>query len=356
MSNHETNFKIPKNIERYLATLSKLYANEGQKQLQEIIVNSQIRVHEAWSSDNWNGGTFGHAVYLVVPEFLYLDLVKQRNKLQKQIKADINNIHNVQNEFVEDVFLELELVAAQDWRKESGRLLSDKRVILPEAVNRIWGNEGYKIFLSHKNEVKKEAASLKEELKIYGISCFVAHEDIHPTKEWQNEIENALFSMDSLIALLTDKFHDSIWTDQEVGFAFGRSIPIIPVKLGKDPYGLIGKFQALSCSWDMVAKEIVKILLKHERMVSAYIKAVQHCDNYDNGNALAEMLKFIDKLSLQQTNDLLTAFSGNMQVHDSFGFNGNNPRYYGKGLVYHLNRLSNKTYRFSQSGEIEIVL
>jgi len=36
MINHETNFKIPKNIERYLAALSKLYANQGQKELQEI--------------------------------------------------------------------------------------------------------------------------------------------------------------------------------------------------------------------------------------------------------------------------------------------------------------------------------
>ena len=354
MINHETNFKIPKNIERYLAALSKLYANQGQKELQEIIVNSQIRVHEAWSSDNWNGGTFGHAVYLVVPESIYLGTVKQKNKFQKQIKVDINNIHNVQNEFVEEVFLEMELVEEQDWRKESGLLLSGKRVILPEAINRIWGNEGYKVFLSHKTEVKKETAALKEELKLYGISCFVAHKDIHPTKEWQNEIENALSSMDSLIALLTDKFHDSIWTDQEVGFAFGCGIPIIPVKLGIDPYGFIGKFQALSCSWDTAATEIVKILLKHERMVNAYIKAVQNCENYENGNILAKMLVSIDKLSSQQTSDLLSAFNGNRQVQDSFGFNGRKPQYYGDGLVYHLNRLSNQAYRFSRSGKIEI--
>ncbi len=354
MINHETNFEIPRNIERYLAALSKLYANEGQKKLQEIIVNSQIRVHEAWSSDSWNGGTFGHAVYLAVPESIYLDTVKQKNKLQEQIKVGINNMHNVQNEFVEAVFLEMELVEEQDWRKESGLLLSGKRVILPESINRIWGHEGYKVFLSHKAEVKKETAALKEELKLYGISCFVAHEDIHPTKEWQNEIENALSSMDSLIALLTDKFHDSIWTDQEVGFAFGCGIPIISVKLGKDPYGFIGKFQALSCSWDTAAKEIVKILLKHERMVNAYIKAVQNCENYENGNILAKMLVSIDKLSSQQTSDLLSAFNGNMQVQDSFGFNGRKPKYFGKGLAYHLSRLSNQVYRFSQSGKIEI--
>jgi len=350
------NYEIPKKIEHYFAALSKLYANEGQKQLQEIIVNSQIRIYEAWSSDNWNGGTYGHAVYLTIPESLYLSLVKQKDELQEQIKKDINKMHNIQNEFIEEVFIEMELVAEQDWRKESGLLQLGKRVILTETTNRIWGNEGYNVFLSHKNEVKTEAAMLKEKLKVYGVSCFVAHEDINPTIEWQVEIENALFSMDSLVALLTDEFHNSNWTDQEVGVAVGRGIPIIPIKLGKDPYGFIGKYQALSCSWDTASKDIVKILLKHDRMVSAYIKAVQHCDNYTNGNTLAEMLEFIVKLSLQQTDNLITAFNSNMQVRDSYGFNGNNPSYNGKGLVFHLNRLSKNQYRLSKSGKIEIVL
>lgn len=64
MSEHASNFELPKNIERYLAALSKLYAQDGNRQFQKIIVNAQIRVHEAWSSDNWNGGTYGHALFL----------------------------------------------------------------------------------------------------------------------------------------------------------------------------------------------------------------------------------------------------------------------------------------------------
>lgn len=199
-------------------------------------------------------------------------------------------------------------------------------------------------------------AVLKEELKLYGISCFVAHEDIHPTKEWQIEIENALDSMDAFVALLTDGFHDSLWTDQEMGFAFARGVPIVPVKLGKDPYGFIGKFQALSCSWMTTAKEIVKILAKHERMVNALIIAIKNCENFDNGNALAEILPSIDKLSPQQERDLLDAFNTNEQVSSSFGFNGRKSHVLGKGLPYHLNRLTGKNYQLfqSQSGKITI--
>jgi hypothetical protein len=54
-------FKLPKNIERYLAALSKLYAQEGHRRLQEIVVNAQTRVVEEWSYDNLDGGTYGHA-------------------------------------------------------------------------------------------------------------------------------------------------------------------------------------------------------------------------------------------------------------------------------------------------------
>jgi hypothetical protein len=40
--------------------------------------------------------------------------------------------------------------------------------------------------------VKTETAGLKERLHLYGVSALVAHEDIRPTKDWQDEIESAL--------------------------------------------------------------------------------------------------------------------------------------------------------------------
>ena len=353
MSGRESNFELPRKIEHYLAALSKMYGQEDHKQLQEILVNSQVRIHEEWSYDRWDGGQYGHALYLSIPEALYLDIVNQRDNLQTKIRDDINKIHNIQNEFIDQVFLEMEIAEDRDWRKESGLLISGKRVILPEAQTRIWGDEGYRVFFSHKAEVKKETAELKRKLKLFGISCFVAHEDIHPTKEWQNEIENALFSMDAFVALMTEKFHESLWTDQEVGVAFGRGVPIIAIKLGRDPYGFIGKFQALSCSWDEAARDIVKILVKHDRMLDHYIKAVFACDSFDHGNTLAGILPFISKISDQQVNLLISAFNNNMQVRDSYGFNGKRPSYYGDGLPSHLNRLTGRSYEISFSGLIE---
>ena len=87
MNDQQPEFELPRNIERYLAALSKLYGQEGKRQLQELLVNSQIRVHEEWSYDGWNGGTYGHALYFAVPEALYLSSVKQKNFLYKSEKT-----------------------------------------------------------------------------------------------------------------------------------------------------------------------------------------------------------------------------------------------------------------------------
>jgi hypothetical protein len=43
------------------------------------------------------------------------------------------------------------------------------------------------------------AMRLKECLGAYGITGFVAHEDIEPSRVWQTEIERALFAMDALV-------------------------------------------------------------------------------------------------------------------------------------------------------------
>jgi hypothetical protein len=282
-----------------------------------------------------------------------LGSVKQKNEIQTQIKDDLNKVHNIQNEFVEEVFLEMDVGEDPEWRKDSGLLLVGKRAIPPEATKRIWGEAGFRVFLSHKSEVKKETADLKDQLRLFGISCFVAHEDIHPTKTWQDEIENALASMDGFVAFMTADFHDSDWTDQEVGFAFARGVPLIAVRLGKDPYGFIGKFQALSSLWLTAAEDIVKILIKNDRMFSAYIQALRKCPSWDSGNTLGKALPGIDALNTQQIDELVAAYNDTSELRGSFASNGSRSRPYGPGLVSHLNRLGSRQFRFSSEGLIE---
>jgi TIR domain len=200
--------------------------------------------------------------------------------------------------------------------------------------------------LSHKWEVRKETAQLKEKLGLFGISAFVAHEDIRPTRKWQDEIENALHSMDAFAALMTQDFYDSDWTDQEVGFALARGVPVIAVQLGRVPYGFLGKFQALRAGWDDAAEGIVKLLMKHDRMFSAYIQALRRCPSWDCGNVLARALPGIESATDQQIDELVAAANENTEVRYSFEFRGNKRSQHGDGLIPHLHRLGPR--RFAQ--------
>lgn len=220
---------------------------------------------------------------------------------------------------------------------------------------RIWPNGGLRVFLSHKSTNKKTAANLKTELSNFGISCFVAHKDIKPTRPWQRDIERALSSMDILVALMSKSFHDSDWTDQEVGYALGRGIPVIAAKIGKNgqlPYGFIGKDQALSCTTGDLATELVKLLIAHDEVLDAFTFSVQNCGSYDEGNGLAEVLPSIEHLSNAQRRRLIDAYNNNGQVAGSWGFNGNRPTVYGHGLAHHLKRITGKTYREDEQGDL----
>jgi hypothetical protein len=286
---------------------------------------------------------------------LFLEVIDRKDEIQQEIRKRLNQIHNVQYEYIEQVFLEMEVSEDHAWRQESGLLLGVKRDVPQDATRRIWGANGFRVFLSHKSEVKKETAALKETLRVFGVSSFVAHEDIHATKAWQDEIENALATMDAFVALMTDKFHDSDWTDQEVGYAVARGVPIIAVRLGSDPYGFIGKFQALTTSWGSAPELIVRILMKNERMFDAYVQALRVCKNWDTGNVLAKALEATESLRSSQIDALVAAYNETSELRGSFGFNGMNPNYYGQGLAFHLNRLGGRKFAYDKDRLIKQV-
>jgi hypothetical protein len=125
------------------------------------------------------------------------------------------------------------------------------------------GTNLFRLFISHISKEKIKATRLKECLAPYGVTGFVAHEDIHPTLEWQDEITRALFHMDAFIAMHTPGFSASVWTQQEIGFAVARGVKIISLKMGEDPTGFISRRQALprlKKTAEEIAKEIDELL------------------------------------------------------------------------------------------------
>lgn len=353
MTTSESRFQLPGDIEHYLGVLSKMYKAAGENQKLSIIVNAQVQIVESWTHDNWNGGIDGHALFLTIPQDIYIRVVQTRNQIQNDICSDLNKLHNLDSEHIAEVKLEMVKQTDSDWRLESGALQSPKRTISANSTTRIWGESGYRVFMSHKSEVKKETAALKAELKHFGISCFVAHEDIIATKEWQNEIEAALETMDGFVALLTKEFHDSLWTDQEVGFAVARGVPIIAVRLGRDPYGFIGKFQGLRCMWKEAPTKIASLLIKYPKMLDEYINALPKCGSFEEGIELAKILPEIESLSVAQADEMVNAHNQNGNLYGCWGFSGANGAKYGKGLAHHLSRITGKRYVKGDTWEIE---
>jgi serine/threonine protein kinase len=126
--------------------------------------------------------------------------------------------------------------------------------------------EGYlKLFVSHLSNNKKRMSAMKSNLSNWGISAFIAHEDIEPSREWMNEIEIGLQTMEVLAAVVEPGFKESDWCAQEVGYALGRNVDIIPLRAGLDPFGFFGKYQGIQIKGKVpedVANEITHLLLK----------------------------------------------------------------------------------------------
>jgi hypothetical protein len=170
--------------------------------------------------------------------------------------------------------------------------------------SKFWLPGYFRLFLSHLASFKSQIMCLRSALHRFGITAFVAHEDIEPTKEWLNEIEKALFSMDALAAVLMPGFHESDWTDHEVGIAVGRDVLVIPVCRGLVPYGFINKYQGFQSAGKMisqVADGVFSIVLRSPktrgRMVDCLIEQLLLAANESDALSRIGLLGRAESLS-----------------------------------------------------------
>jgi hypothetical protein len=191
----------------------------------------------------------------------------------------------------------------------------------------MWEENYFKLFISHVSHQKEVAHGIKEALKNHHVSCFVAHDDIEPTRQWQDDIEEALRSMDALAAVLTPGFHESKWTDQEVGYAMGSGRLILPIRHGADPHGFIGKYQGYTIKagtpYYTIAAEIVAILARHSvtshRLACALVHKFEQSWSWDSAKSTMSMLEECPVIP----DDLLTrieaAKDSNREVGSAWG-------------------------------------
>jgi nucleoside 2-deoxyribosyltransferase len=324
----ERTFELPKNLEKYLAILSRRYKGQGNETLLKIVVNAKPEVDVGVDYDNWNGGQSGHRVRLQVPESLFHEVMEAKNDFAKALCKDLNALAEVPDEYFAEVVITLdEEPVAADWREKSGALLAAQPSLAKSSESddgRLWGAGRPRIFLSHRAEQKKTATTVKEELGKLGAAAFVAHEDIEPTKEWQTEIERALGSMDVLVAILTTGFRESHWTNQEIGVAIGRGIPVISIRLGEDPAGFIGKHQALPGDLEhpnRMATALFARMLENlglvKQILPALVERWEQSDSFSSSNQVMAVLKNLSTVPGELMARLEKAYKANKQLYGS---------------------------------------
>ena len=220
-------------------------------------------------------------------------------------------------------------------------------------LDQLWGASPIRVFISHIGNHKSDAMKIQQSLAHLGIVSFVAHSDIEPSKEWQTEIENALHSMNLFVALLTKGYKESDWTDQEVGFALAREVPVLPVSRGLLPYGFVAKIQALKwseSSADPIAIRVMKMALESDELNSlakdSFIAAVSRAPGSWASN-LSKVLSLMKSLTTDQADSFVRAFNSNSQVQEAIACKIE--------IAGQLMGLTGLIYIVDESGKISIV-
>jgi hypothetical protein len=273
---------LPDAIPDLIAALARVVDEEGRRDAARLLTSSRVEIEQT-SFDNWNGGTYGYTVQLRVPPGAFAAVSAEVKSLETDLQSRLQSFTRLYpNENIDDVVI---VPSLED----------DASPLASEVATDLWPEGHLRLFISHIAKYKGKASLLSKNLLQYGVVGFVAHEDIEPTKEWEDEIRSALSSCDALTCLLTEGFNESKWTDQEVGFAIGRGLLVIPVRLGIDPYGFISRFQGMPGRSDgmlQIASDLASILAKHaftkDRMAAALVTRFEESNSFREAKEVSE--------------------------------------------------------------------
>ena len=197
-----------------------------------IVSAEEPKIAERFDADDWR---------ILERELSHGEIIRQHNRLYRSLAFGYEDyLFSVAEVIASLVDADAENLPAMESYIEKAHAVTETISILEAAEDK---RTCCLVFISHKAEEKSFASSLKGALMSYGIDSFVAHEDIHVTVEWEREIERMLRCCDAFVYLASQMSNASPWCQQEIGWAFGRNIPMMSVTLNADPIGFFGTRQ-----------------------------------------------------------------------------------------------------------------
>jgi hypothetical protein len=188
----------------------------------------------------------------------------------------------------------------------------------------VWTPGQLRLFVSHLSAHKEFVGAVSGYLAQDGVTGFVAHTSIQPSKEWEDVIEAALRTCDAMLVLLHEGFHASKWCDQEVGFGLARKIPTLPVIIEEMPYGFMSKYQAVQGrgvnAFQLAAKIsdwLVSTPTTQPAMTESLVTALERSFSYDRTRRVVTLLRLLPRFTSEQLHRLREAAHNNDQVNQA---------------------------------------
>lgn len=192
----------------------------------------------------------------------------------------------------------------------------------------------FKIFISYSQKNKEIAGDLKRYFEEYDqISCFIAHDDIAPGSQWEQEILDNLETSNFFMPLQTEHLIKSLYCQQEAGIALARKIkivPLIPDVEGVDPVGFYSKYQGFKIKINDLRESVRLWLIKEgiieakdyeelEKRMMIFEMSGSFAEAGENARSLFELESQFTKAEVLR---IIEATLKNNQILDSYAANG----------------------------------
>ena len=183
-------------------------------------------------------------------------------------------------------------------------------------------------FLSHADKDKIIAEKIAEELKKYHFNVFLAHRDIEPGSDWENILKKRIEECELFLILLSSKFKNADYTNQEVGIALCQKKRIFPFSIDDTmPYGFMSKYQSSKFDVKNIDKEAGRISELFRRVVDGTeilrdiddrITELRYASSYAEANKIANALSNHVDFTDKQLKDIANAYNVNYEVSGSW--------------------------------------
>lgn len=190
-----------------------------------------------------------------------------------------------------------------------------------DSASVITTNDRYRLFISHRSDARHIASEFKANLSYLCIDAFVAHDDIGDNEVWKSSLKDNLDLSHGFVALVTDGYEQSIWCQQEIGWATARKIQTMGVRFRDPvpPLGLLGERQLIRFSnYDEAAYRIKEVITSNSIGMEKWrLSVLAYLESAASWAQVRMYWKFVEnfgKLSHLETESLRRAYEKNSYV------------------------------------------